>query len=255
MKQFKEILRKLLMLIAICAIIFSSYQLYLIYKQSNEADVVDNKIEEIIGKDESEDKSVKYLTEKSYAELAAINADLVGYLYYPSLDIHEVVTQSHDNAYYLDRSFYKDSMVYGTVFMSYDQTKESQNQTLYGHWIQNSTKKFSNLHQLRNQENYEASKTFFYADDEYVYEYEVVYVIYHETYEDDRNVPYWQGDFTDAQFEQFVENAEHQRLYDTQTTIERNDRLMSLQTCITYNSEERLVIIGKEVARTPLEAE
>lgn len=249
--KIREFIRKLLMVVAVVAIAFSSFQLFQIYKEKKKDTDVGKEIVEIIGKDEEDDK-VQYLTHESYAKLKAINSDLIGYLYYPSLDINEVVTQSYDNDFYLTKSFYKEYMNYGTVFMSYDQTKESQNKTLYGHWIQNSTAKFSNLHKLRDQANYEDNKSFFFADDEYVREYEVAYVIYHETYDDDKNVPYWQGDFTEGQFAQFIQNSKHQQMYDTGVEVNYEDKLISLQTCITYDSEERLVIIGKEINKVPL---
>lgn len=249
--KVREFFRKLLMAVAVVAIAFSSFQLFEIYKEKQKDVDVGKEIVEIIGKDE-EDDSIQFLTHESFAKLNAINEDLIGYLYYPSLDINEVVTQSNDNAYYLTRSFYKEYMDYGTVFMSYDQTKDSQNKTLYGHWIQNSTAKFSNLHKLQDQANYESNKTFFFADDEFVREYEVAYVIYHETYDDDKNVPYWQGDFSESQFNEFIANSQHQQMYDAGVEVTYDDKLISLQTCITYDSEERLVVIGKEINKVPL---
>lgn len=250
MKFFKDTLRKIVVIVAIGAIVFSSYQLYLIYQDGRKSELVDEEINEIIGKDVEED--ISFMTTDAFNKLKNINEDVVGYLYYPSLDIEEVIVRGNDNAYYLDRSIYKDYMIYGTVFMSYDQTDASQNKTLYGHWIQNSVKKFSNLHKLKDPANYDKYKTFEYADENYTYEYEVAYVIYHETYEDDNNVPYWQGDFTDSEFETFVNNANHQAMYDTGVAINRDDNLLSLQTCITYDSEERLVIIAREVSRQPI---
>lgn len=250
MKFFKEILRKIVIVIATGAIAFSSYQLYLIYEENRKSENIKEEINEIIGKDDEEDLS--FLNKEAYDKLKAINEDLVGYLYYPSLDIEEVIVRSTDNTYYLNRSFYKEYMEFGTVFMSYDQTDESQNKTLYGHWIQNSSAKFSNLHKLKDPANYEKYSTFEYADSENVYEYEVAYVIYHETYEDDNNVPYWQGDFTESEFEAFVQNANHQEMYDTGIEVTADDNLLSLQTCITYDSDERLVIIAREVSRKPL---
>lgn len=253
MRKFTEFLRKLLMLVAVCAIIYSGYQLFLIKQEKDLDTKVNNDIIEIIGRDEeAEDDEVKFLTKKTFNEIYNINNDFIGYFYYPSLDIHEAVTQTTNNEYYLDRSIYKDYLNVGTVFKAYDQTKDDQNWTLYGHWIQNSTRKFSNLHKLQNQANYEANKSFFYADDEYVYEYEVAYVIYHTSLEDQDNVSYWQGSFSEAQFDEFVANAEIQQMYDTGVEITYEDKMMSLQTCITYDSDERLVIIGKEVSRTPI---
>lgn len=249
MKTFKEILRKLLMIVAIVAIIYSGYQLYLIQSEKNESKSVNNEIAEIIGK---EDDQIKFLTKKTFAELYEKNNDFVGYLHYPSLDINEPIVQAADNDFYLYRSFYKEYLTYGTVFMSYDQHKTDQNRTLYGHWVSNSDAKFSNLHLLRDVENYEANKTFYYSDDEYVYTYEVAHVIYHDSVTGEDNVPYWQGNFSEDQFYSFVANAKNQEIYSTGVELNLDDKMMSLQTCISFDTDRRLVVIGKEVERVPI---
>ncbi len=253
MKTFKEILRKLLMLVAIVAIAYSGYQLYLIQAEKNQSKSVNKEINEIVGT--KEDDEIKFLTQKTFSELHAINNDFVGYLHYPSLNINEPIVQTTDNAYYLDRSFYHDYMTFGTVFMSYDQQKTDQNRTLYGHWVSNSDAKFSNLHKLRDVNNYEANKIFYYSDDEFVYEYEVAHVIYHDSVTGEDNVPYWQGNFSEQQFYDFVANAKNQEIYSTGVEMSPDDKIMSLQTCISFDTDQRLVVIGKEISRTPIEVE
>lgn len=252
-KKIIELLRKLLMLVAIIAIVYSGFQLYLIYKDKQDSKNVNNEIVEIVGKEE--DDEIKFLTTKTFNEIYELNNDFIGYLYYPTLNINEPVMQSYDNDFYLRKSFYKDYLLYGTVFMSYDHGKQDQNRTLYGHWIMNSDAKFSNLHELRTESNYEANKIFYYVDDEYVYEYEVAYVIYHDSVQGIDNVPYWRNNFSEAEFNDFIVNAKAQQLYSTGVEVNSSDKLMSLQTCITYGTEERLVIIGKEISKTPIEAE
>lgn len=247
--KIKEIIRKLLMVVSIIAIFYSGYQLYLIKQDKDNAKQVNKEIIEIIGK---EDDELKFLTKKSFAELNEINDEFIGYFDYPSLGISEPVTQTTNNDFYLDRSIYKDYLMYGTIFKSFDQTKDDQNWTLYGHWIQNSSAKFSSLHHLMDEANYEENKKFYYSDDEYVYEYDVAYVIYHSEVSKSDNVPYWQGSFSESEFNDFVLNAEKQALYSTGVEVNYSDKLMSLQTCIRYDSDERLVVVGKEVSRTPI---
>ena len=130
--------------------------------------------------------------------------------------------------------------------------KTDQNRTLYGHWVSNSDAKFSNLHLLRDVENYEAHKTFYYSDDEFIYTYEVAHVIYHDSITGDDNVPYWQGNFSEQQFYNFVANAKNQEIYSTGVELGPEDKMMSLQTCISFDTDRRLVVIGKEVERVPI---
>lgn len=249
-KSFKEIIRKILMVIAVIAIVYSSYQLLQIKQEKDTTTNVNKEVVDIVG--EKDDGKIEFLTKESYDKLNAINSDFKGYLYYPSLMINEQVVQTNDNKYYLDHSFYKDYSQYGTVFVDYNQNMQQQNTTLYGHWVSNSTLKFSNLHKLKTESDYDEYKTFYYADKDYIYEFEVGIVIYHHSTNDYDNIPYWQGDFTNEQFSSFITNAKNQAFYDTGMEFSEKDNLMTLQTCITADSEERLVVIGKEVSRQPL---
>lgn len=250
------------MVVAVGAIIFSGYQLFKIKKEENESKTVNKEVIEIIGSEsEKKDKKesiidnneVDFLTKEAYSKLKDINSDFVGYLYYPSLEINEQVVQTTNNSYYLNHDFYKDYSVYGTVFVEESQNLIEQNTTLYGHWVSNSSLKFSNLHKLKKQEDYDKYKTFYYADEEFIYEYEVGIVIYHHTVEDFDSIPYWQGSFNEEQLKSFIDNAKSQAFYDTGVEFNGDDKIMTLQTCITYDSDERLVIVGKEVKRQAID--
>lgn len=43
------------------------------------------------------------------------------------------------------------------------------------------------------------------------------------------------------------------QFYDTGVEITSEDKILTLQTCITADSEERLVVIGKQVNKVALE--
>ena len=249
----KETIRKLLMLVAVLAIIFSGYQLLQIKEEEKVETSVNKDIIEIIGKDDEKEKEgVNFLTKETFNKLKDINKDFKGYLYYPSLDINEQVVQGSNNEYYLDHSFYNEYIIYGTVFIEASQNMGEKNMTLYGHWVSNSSLKFSNLHKLKKESDYDKYKTFYYADEEFVYEYEVGIVIYHHSVNDYDSIPYWQGNFNEQQFSSFINNAKKQAFYETGVEFNAEDKIMTLQTCITQDSEERLVVIGKEVGKTPL---
>lgn len=249
--NFKEIIRKLLMVVAIVTIIYSGYNLLNIKEEENLEKTVNKDIIEVIGDDESGE--VKFLTKETFKKLEAINSDFVGYLYYPSLNINEQVVHGSNNEYYLNHSFNKEYLPYGTVFVDANQQLFQQNTTLYGHWVSNSTLKFSNLHKLKDVNNYEANKTYYFASEDYIYEYEVAIVIYHHSVDDYDSIPYWHGNFSEIEFKNFINNAKSQQFYDTGVEITSEDKILTLQTCITADSEERLVVIGKLVNKITLE--
>lgn len=249
-KNIKNVIRRFLMVIAVVAIIYSAYNLIVIKKEEKTAETVNKEVVELVGQDEN--NQVKFLTKSSFRKLIEINSDFVGYLYYPSLNIFEQVVQTDNNEYYLHHAFDKKQSPYGTVFVDYNQNIGLQNTTLYGHWVSDSSLKFSNLHKLKNQDKYDQYKTFYYADENYIYEYQVGIVIYHHTIDDFENIPYWEGEFDQLEFANFIENAKSKAFYDSGLEFKFQDNLMTLQTCITFDSEERLVVIGKEISKTPL---
>ncbi len=248
--NIRELIRKALMLFAISAILFSSYKIFSIKKQENASIIVNNEVIEIIG--EQKPGEVSFLTQKSFEQLKKINREFKGYLHYPSLKINEQVVQTSDNEYYLNHSFYREFSEYGTVFIDANQNLNSQNTTLYGHWVNNSSLKFSNLHKLKKEKDYNKYKTFYFSDSEYIYEFQVGIVIYHHSFNDYDNIPYWQDVFNEKDFKSFISNAKSQAFYETGVDFEFTDKIMTLQTCISFDSEERLVVVGKEVGKKPL---
>lgn len=248
--DIKELVRKALMVLAVLTILFSLYKISMIKVEENTSKTVNKEVIEIIG--EQKDGEVNFLTQKSFKQLKEINREFKGYLHYPSLKINEQVVQTNNNEYYLNHSFYREYLEYGTVFIDANQDLNSQNTTLYGHWVSNSSLKFSDLHKLKNEKDYDKYKTFYFSDDEFTYEYEVGIVMYHHSVNDYDNIPYWQDSFSEKDFNSFINNAKSLAFYDTGVEFKFSDKIMTLQTCISVDNDERLVVIGKEVGRKPL---
>lgn len=244
-------MRKLLQILLVLVIVYSSVRLYGFYKESAHLRSLNNELETILGK---EDEELKFLTKEGFDTLKEMNSDFIGYLYYPSLDIYEPVVQTTNNSYYLKHSLQKEYVRFGAVFADKAYEQGDKNKTLYGHWSPDGTERFTNIHELRDEESYKGKETFYYVDKDTVTTYEVVKVI--ELWEDNdyATTPYWLSRYSPGQFEEFLLEAKTRELYDTGKELTYDDQTITLQTCVQSGKFGRLAVVGKEVSKEPTQA-
>lgn len=186
---------------------------------------------------------------KSFDALKDENSDLVGYLKFDSGIISLPVVQSSDNNYYLRKSFYKDYNEQGIPFMDSECTLESQNIVIYGHNVYyDDTAMFSPISFLLNQDEFEKSQTFaFYTKNEIRY-YQItdVYVV-----DINEGIEFKKQTFTDENdFNNWYSVIHSRNQIRTSEILDYTDNFISLQTCKRYQTDSRIVVIGKEIART-----
>lgn len=264
MKKEKKLLldnnsakRAIVIVIALILLVFSGFQIAKIYLEENAAKNEQKDLISIIADvdgsiDSGNNEEAITLTGKSFSELKAINSDFIGWLSFNSGLINQPVVLTGDNEYYLNKSFFKKNSSMGTAFLDASQTTASRNMTIYGHLVYNNNSlMFSPLHKLIDQANYQANRYFSFTTATEVRNYEVAIVFYYHL-EEDMAIPYYVGNLTDDQFNQYVELAGAKEFYDTGVEFSTGDKLITLQTCVKNKDELRLIIIGKEISRTPI---
>lgn len=94
-----------------------------------------------------------------FAALAAMNPDIIGWLWIPGTDIDYPVLQGPDNDYYLNRTADQKISVIGSVFMESGNRSGFQDDVtvLYGHHIKNG-RMFSSLSGYKSQSYYESHR-------------------------------------------------------------------------------------------------
>ncbi len=176
------------------------------------------------------------------------NNDYVGWLSFDSGIISEAVMFSGDNDKYLRKDFHLNKDGKGTVFMDMNCTLESRNITMYGHYVYyDENAKFSPLHLLKDENNYETHKliTFKLKDEIRAYE---VFAVYYYDWMNDAGYFYNTADFqTEEGFLRHVRRAKERSMYETEIEIDGDDNLLTLQTCVRNRSDLRLIVVAKQI--------
>lgn len=180
-----------------------------------------------------------------HQSLREINDDFVGIVRIGNL-IEEKVVQSDDNKEYLRLDFEKNYYRKGTVFMDYRNTLDDQNIILYGHYVYyDETSMFSPLHQLKEEENYEANQWIELELENEIRTYQIVAVFYYDL---EAVMPqYFHTVYSEDVFAKYLQDIQNAEFYDTGADISSESRLLSLQTCVRNRDDLRLIVLAKQI--------
>ena len=195
----------------------------------------------------------------------AINQDYVGMIEFASGLVDLPFVQGHDEdmlvAYdkYLRtdwKTMERDDE--GSIFMDPQNTIDDQNVVLYGHYVYphldpSRTHKFTPLHELKEESNYETHKTIRIILEDEIRVYEVAHVYYAKINLDDPINPietgmeYMYTAFNDDDLAYYLGRVKEIEFHNTGIEITPVDRFLTLQTCVENRDDLRLIVIAKEV--------
>lgn len=178
--------------------------------------------------------------QKYLKELKEVNDDFVGILRVSSI-IEELVVHSSDNNEYLRLDFEKQYHRYGTIFMDYRNTLDDQNIIMYGHYVYyDEDGMFTELHLLKDQENYEEHKYIELETIEGIRQYQVASVFYYDLNAD--YPQYYQTSYSNIK--DYLEDIAITEFYDTGIEITNKSKLLTLQTCVRNRDDLRLIVVA-----------
>ena len=254
-----DVIRKIILILAICTFIVSSYMLLTILViEPAENDRKTNDIKGLlVSTTEGEDKNTRKPKDGSggvladFAKLLEANPDTVGWIKVPNTVIDYVVVQSSDEddpEYYLYRDFYGDYSKYGTVFMDYRSALDSKNMILHGHHMQDG-RMFANIINYSELDFYKSTPTFTFNTLYEKSEWKIISVLKTNTLEEHGPFfNYLRGSFSsDYDFLNFVYELRERSIIDCPVDLNENDTLVTLSTC-TYDFEDfRFVVVARKV--------
>lgn len=261
-----EIVRKIIMLIAVLAILGSGGYLfndYVIVPYTTQKDI--GELNNMIGESndvinlqlvENKYPNVKFpqgMLEK-YTDLYARNPDLAGWITINGLDISLPVVRAENNEKYLKTDFDGKHNKYGSLFMNCSNKLErlDMNTTIFGHYMKD-TKMFGNLVQYKSVKGYKKAPLIefntIYGD----YKWKIFAVfITNGTSQGDKGYLFnyiFTNLKSEADLEEFLGEIKQRSLYYPKVDIALSDKILTLSTC-TYEFEEaRLVIMARMVRR------
>lgn len=249
---------KLLAFIFLIAFIVTmAYILYNLYN-SNKNKAIYEDIESDVATNEDNDTIVVILenekTEnmKKVASLKMENQDVKGWLQIDNTIIDYPILQGTDNDYYLKHNYKKEYAKYGSIFAKNecDFLDPFSNIIIYGHNMKDG-QMFNELLKYIDKNFYNEHKTIKVATEQGENEYSIVSVFKSRVfYQDEENVFrfYNYTRLNNAEdYNTFIENCKKIQLYDTSTSAEYGEQLVTLITCEYSQENGRFVVVAKKV--------
>ncbi|MCR8743723.1 class B sortase [Romboutsia lituseburensis] len=232
-------IRKILNIILIGILLFSSYKILNKSIQYKKADKVYTQIKEI-KKNITLNNNNK--TNKKALDLSSINSDYRGWININNTNIDYPILQAKDNEYYLKKDINKSNLASGSIFLDFRNNKFSDKNTIiYGHYMKNDTM-FGELKYFKNPNFFNKNnKIIITTSNNKVLKYQVFSV-----YVTDANDNYIQTNFeNDYKYEEFLDKISNKSLFDNNSNVNTSDRILTLSTCSYEFENARMVIHAK----------
>ena len=194
----------------------------------------------------------------AFYELLNTNPETVGWLNVPNTQTHNPVVKTSDNEKYLTTNFEGENSKYGAIFADCNNTFKvgpvtSTNTILYGHHMKDG-QMLGELKKYRELDFYKENPV---IDFTTVYSPKIthwkvfsVFIINTRPEHDNGNVfNYMKNEFaTDAEFNEFLQNCYQRSIITTPVQdVTRNDKLLTLSTCVYDFDDARLVLVARMV--------
>lgn len=188
------------------------------------------------------------LTDVNIEELQKINKDTVGFINVSGTNINYPIVQTTDNSYYLKHSFKDELNNAGWIFMDYRSSVPNlgKNTIIYGH-SRIDTTMFGSLKNIlsstwvNNKDNYIVRLTTLKEDT--LWQVFSVYTIPTEDY-------YIKTSFSnDSEYDNWLKTMIGRSEYKFNTTVNVNDKVLTLSTCYNNLNTKRVVLQAKLIKR------
>lgn len=172
-----------------------------------------------------------------------INKDVVAWLKVNGTKINYPVVQSKNNDYYLKKDLYNKDSITGWIFVDYrNDIQELDNNTIiYGHNMANGTM-FGTLGRVLNRSWYTKTRNQYIAintrNAKTIWQIFTIYVI-------EPKLDYLQVVFeNDESYDKFLKQMKARSIYNFNTDVSTNDKILTLQTC-DNSGTKRVVVQAK----------
>lgn len=187
-------------------------------------------------------------TELSLPLLKATNSDVVGIIEFDQRAIYEPVAQAPDNKYYERRNFAKEYSAAGIPFVTSEGNIDSTNVVIYGHSSKRNSIIFTPLMNYVDVDYYHNHPTFKFVTENDVRTYLIFTILNINLNNLEDSLEFTQSEWrSDNDYLSFINNSISNSLYNTNVSVNTNDKLMSLVTCDTRDNSKRIVVIAKLV--------
>ncbi len=181
-------------------------------------------------------------------QLYELNNDFMGWIKIENTNINYPVMQTENSRkdYYLRKNFYKEYSQLGTPYIAeYCNIQTSDNVIIYGHHIKKN-QMFGELEKYKKKEFYKSHKIISFNTINEKANYEIVAVFKTVAY---TGFEYYKfvNSSSKQEFDTFIQKCKELSFYETKSTAEYGDKLITLSTCEYSNKNGRLVVVAKKI--------
>ena len=224
----------------------------------NENQVNETITEEIVNESTQEniEETINQKNERilKVQKLQEENPDIVGWLEIEGTSINYPVLQGNDNEYYMTHNYKKQKSKNGSIFLTkdYDWSIPSSNLLIYGHNLSNGTM-FQELLKYEKEDFYKKHPIIRFTTNNEDAEYEIISAFKSRVYyKSEKNVfryYYFVNAKTEAEYNEFVQNAKKASLYNIDKTAQYGEQLITLSTCSYHVEDGRFAVVGRKTTK------
>jgi sortase B len=204
-------------------------------------------IEDVIKEIPSNDNNSETKLVIDFVKLLEKNKDTKGWIKYNNDKINYPIVQAKDNAYYLDKNFYKKYNQAGSIFIDYrNNSFDDKNVVLYGHSMLDNSM-FGSLKDLFTKDFFDNKENNIIElrdlnDNVLKYQIFSYYIIEKEEY-------YITTSFkSDKEFLNFLNNIKRRSIKNFNINLNNDDKIITLSTCSgVEGTTKRKVVHAKKV--------
>lgn len=251
-KTIGDIIRSIILAVAVGVFLYSGLQLYHIYSEYKKgADEYDQVRQYLTLPDTAGDDNLDQggdpakitVPQVDFEALRQINPDVVAWIQLDALDISYPVVKGTDNDRYLSYTFEGNKNSAGAIFMDYSNASDFNdcNTLIYGHNMKNGSM-FGKLKKFQREDAYSKSPYFWICTPSGSYRYEIF--SYHTTSATGDTYTMYSG--PGEEFKAYLDNMQSMSEVSTQVQLTQDDKIVTLSTC-TGNDATRFVVQGKRL--------
>jgi len=175
--------------------------------------------------------------------LLALNPDTIGWVQIEGTPLEYPVVQTDNNDYYLSHNYLQEESFEGAVFRDYlCNTTTTRNHVLYGHYMSDESM-FGSLWNYQDQAYLKLHPVIQFDQPGHPGDWEIFSI-----YITEADYDYRQPEFiTDGEFIDYMNRLKARSLYDTGVTLDPDDEVLTLSTCIYTFDDARFAVHARKV--------
>lgn len=178
----------------------------------------------------------------NWAALAAVNPDILAWIWQPGTAIHYPVLQGVDNAQYLRTTYDGQSSRLGSIFLDYRSSLSARNPVIYGHNAGNG-KMFASLSRYQDRAYWEAHPYIFLLTPDGWAKYAIF--AFYETSSTGSAYTFTFAD--DEAYRAYLTEIQLRSAYATGISVGVEDDILTLSTCTNTGKTRRYVVHARRV--------